>query len=300
VDGTLYCWDSYEMNDVLPRTETLAQMQLFGGSVGYGVALMGGEGGLVGVNPDGSSAIWGSIFDFLPPVPDGTFKAVMGNQKATALCGLRTSGKVVCWGDNANGLANAPMGIFSQISMGAWACGLTTDGAVVCWGGPLATPTETMTKISVGDGFGCGLWLDGSVACWGDSSFATSSFFSYPSGAYTDVVSGSQIAYALGTDGSITQFGASEILAVVGMDFPSPPSGQFKKVAFSTFTDSYYACGIRIDGTVACWGRLAHDIGQLKPPAGEFVDLSIADGFACALDSRGKLWCWGSVAREPI
>src|ERR671919_329040 len=38
-----------------------------------------------------------------------------------------------------------------------------------------------------------------------------------------------------------------------------------------------YRCGVRSDGTVACWG--ANDFGQATPPEGTFTQVSAGGGF---------------------
>jgi alpha-tubulin suppressor-like RCC1 family protein len=52
-------------------------------------------------------------------------------------CGLKTDGRVVCWGRNDLGEATVPAGLASvaQLSTGEdHTCALKTDGTVVCWG----------------------------------------------------------------------------------------------------------------------------------------------------------------------
>lgn len=50
-------------------------------------------------------------------------------------CGLRSSGEVNCWGDNAWGQRAVPDVSFSEIATSIYrTCGLTTGGRAVCWG----------------------------------------------------------------------------------------------------------------------------------------------------------------------
>jgi len=52
-----------------------------------------------------------------------------------------------------------------------------------------------------------------------------------------------------------------------------------------------HVCGIKLDGTVACWG-LNH-IGQSTPPPGQFYDITSGRHFSCATRMNGLVECWG-------
>jgi hypothetical protein len=56
----------------------------------------------------------------------------------------------------------------------------------------------------------------------------------------------------------------------------------------------YHTCGLRTDGTLACWGR--DDDGQSTPPthaAGGFAQVSAGGFHICGLKTDGTLACWG-------
>jgi alpha-tubulin suppressor-like RCC1 family protein len=54
-----------------------------------------------------------------------------------------------------------------------------------------------------------------------------------------------------------------------------------------------HACGIKRDGTVACWGD--YSLGQLSGiPSGTFLQISAGDDNTCGLRSNGAIACWGS------
>jgi hypothetical protein len=53
-----------------------------------------------------------------------------------------------------------------------------------------------------------------------------------------------------------------------------------------------YACALRVDGGLACWGSdLNHD--ATSPPAGRFVHVDAGATCACAVRDNGTLACWG-------
>jgi hypothetical protein len=54
----------------------------------------------------------------------------------------------------------------------------------------------------------------------------------------------------------------------------------------------HHVCGLKSDGTLACWGR--NDYGQATPPAGTFIQVSAGGNHTCGLKSDGTLACWGA------
>jgi hypothetical protein len=73
-----------------------------------------------------------------------------------------------------------------------------------------------------------------------------------------------------------------------------PPPGAFTSVK----TGWDFACGLKIGGTIACWGNGAN--GDTAPPAGTFQAISLAattDGYDCGVRTDGTLACWGNNAQ---
>jgi hypothetical protein len=59
-------------------------------------------------------------------------------------------------------------------------------------------------------------------------------------------------------------------------------------------------CGIRTNGTLACWGSPATSRGLLRPPAGQYAQVSVSctpgGTHACAVaHGDGALACWGGI-----
>ena len=56
-------------------------------------------------------------------------------------------------------------------------------------------------------------------------------------------------------------------------------------------TGEEHNCGIRVEGTVECWG--ANHRGQADAPAGQFAGIAAGTGFSCGLRTGGAVECWG-------
>ena len=64
-------------------------------------------------------------------------------------------------------------------------------------------------------------------------------------------------------------------------------AAQFRQVT----AGQEFACGLRQDGALACWGNSQH--GKTAPPPGQFTEVSAGKHHACALDTAGFAHCWG-------
>ena len=72
-----------------------------------------------------------------------------------------------------------------------------------------------------------------------------------------------------------------------GLYVRTPEAGRFRQVSIG----QEYACGLRLDGTIACWGNSEHS--KTTPPPGRFTAISAGKQHACALDAAGYAQCWG-------
>ena len=52
-----------------------------------------------------------------------------------------------------------------------------------------------------------------------------------------------------------------------------------------------HTCGVRVDGSVACWGD--DQSGQATPPQGRFISLSAGYRHTCGMREDGSVSCWG-------
>ena len=56
-----------------------------------------------------------------------------------------------------------------------------------------------------------------------------------------------------------------------------------------------HTCGVRVDGSVACWGN--DGFGQATPPEGEFASVSAGFRHTCGVRMDGSVAWWGSSGR---
>jgi len=56
-----------------------------------------------------------------------------------------------------------------------------------------------------------------------------------------------------------------------------------------------HTCGLRLNGTVACWG--SNEKGNLDTPPGTFTAVSAGYNHTCALDAAGEVTCWGNPSK---
>ena len=68
---------------------------------------------------------------------------------------------------------------------------------------------------------------------------------------------------------------------------PTTPASSFVSVS----AGGSYTCGVRSNGSVACWGNPAH--GKATPPTGSFVSVSAGGNHTCGVRSNGSAACWG-------
>ena len=222
-------------------------------------------------------------------------------------CGVRSSGKVVCWGSNEDfplgpdyvvdfdngrfvGQSAPPDGIFHQIDAGAaYTCGVKTNGNVECWGsndeGQARPPKGPFLQVSSGGDHTCGLMTNGEIECWGSDEEGQSS---PQPGVYRQVAAGGKHTCGLKADGRVVCWGKNN------RGQADPPSGSFQQIS----ANFEHTCGVKNDGQLSCWGsnRFATGefTGQSMPPSGIFSQVSTGDYHSCAVRSDKRVVCWGT------
>jgi hypothetical protein len=221
-------------------------------------------------------------------------------------CAIRAGGEVVCWGNGYLVTSLPEAGPFVDVAIvnSSDICGLRPDGSLACWSDrvtwdwPWVLPTGPFTDW---DGH-CGLRTDGTVGCIDDFRL---------DGTFTAVASTSchivpyedtncpRYACGVRTDGTVAcaDDGGSPSVALV------PPSGTFTQVSVGIPYETSpsirfgvpFACGVRTDGTLACWGNRTY-LDRMPIPTGTFKSVSAGLFHACGIRTDDTVTCWGAVA----
>lgn len=72
----------------------------------------------------------------------------------------------------------------------------------------------------------------------------------------------------------------------------SPPAAAFNDICGDAFT----MCGVKADGSLACWGSDSYVQLSTKPAGTSWSKVACAFGASCALKNDGTISCWGTYA----
>ena len=229
-----------------------------------------------GLRPGDAAVCWLRNRYGQADAPEGVFGAVSAG--GVHSCGLRPDGTVECWGDGPEVVVQSavadvvhPGGVFTAISAGyAHTCGLRADGNIDCWGknwlGQADAPPGRFVAVDAGASHSCGLRPDGSIDCWGQDSLESADRMSrrYQYGATASEVPA--------TGGELPDLPAREEALrdeVLGKSATwEPPPGPYVAVS----AGYGFTCGLRLDGTAACWGYLDDD-SEPRIPLQVFEDV---------------------------
>ena len=104
---------------------------------------------------------------------------------------------------------------------------------------------------------------------------------------------------------STTAVGAVRVGELLGYGRADPPAGVFVDVSAGRFR----TCGVRGDGSLACWGEAVGEIPEGRFTRVDIVDYGdapyssdapAADGYGCAVRVDGSPACWGDDGVEPL
>jgi len=260
-----------------------------------------------GVTSEGTVRCWGIYgdcrdleeeclagrYNFVPKSPAQTAKQI--SVFASYACAINASDSIDCWGG-----FRFPAhfeGAFSAISI-PYAI-RKDDGSLLGWDFASEPPSGSFVSLG-GYRYYCGLLSDGTLTCWG-LSLPDGSVDQPPGGVFTQLAVTSSFGCALEPDGEVLCWGWGS-KGWNDSPFATPqPEGRFARLTGFLDCDSGgCVCGIRTDGSVACWGGLA----GYPPPPGIYVEVAIGSMdetsrqwhrmFICALRNDGILVCWGT------
>lgn len=248
-----------------------------------------------GLRLNDTVACWGRGDRGETNAPNGAFGMVAAAGRTA--CGIRTDGEVRCWGQNRQGNTNPPAGVFVDVSIGGnQTCGVRDDRQLVCWGNrfEIDLPTGTFDRVAMGAGHGCAVRTDGTVECWGNprSVGGEKSVLDVPAGTFVDVAAGLGASCAIDEAGAVTCWGAENL------GNTDVPPGLYRSISSSTYAS--HTCGVRLDGSVECWGW--NGGSQATPPTDGFVDLVGGGWTICGVTENRTGTCWGDTRTftEPL
>lgn len=248
-------------------------------------------------------------------------------------CGVRTDGRLFCWGDYYGSAGPAtPTAIdaatdWSQVSVSsALVCARKTGGTVHCMGsnvlGAVGDGTRqnraTMTQVGsdtdwaeIGAGMigACARKQNGKVYCWGDNKEGEVGIGPRAHLTPTRIDAPSTWKSIAVTEGRSCGVRSTGKLACWGSPFMSGPI-EASPADVGTDTDwksvslGKHACATKNDDSLYCWGfGNSGDLGlgattQASAPTALGItatDVAVSDGHACAIATDQSLYCWGST-----
>jgi len=200
-------------------------------------------------------------------------------------------------------------------------CALARDGQVLCWSGRLRTSNDRERWDGVpvaGQADGAQLSIGTSQACLRRKSGELSCFQSHnlpPAWSVGDATSASSGTYAtclVRRDRSVWCMGAGTAAGEAASEKPTPPAridGITDAVAVSMGGD--FACALRADGTVACWGdnregqlgdgtTTARSSARIVAGLPTITQVAAGTRFACALAVDRTVHCWGETRAGAV
>jgi len=266
-DGTVTCWGYYDdYGEATPPAGTFARVSA-GADHTCGIRTSGevecwGRGKTIELHqyPGGGVECVECGQSMAPP---GRFLEIAAGDAVT--CGLRPDLTIECWGANMYGETEPPCGQFVQMSAAqSHACAVGVDARISCWPTPLPWRTdatadgnffaprdEPAKQVSLEGGCACILYATGEAEC---SLYHTSI---YP--PFT---------------GWVERWTKQGVRAV--------------------FCGNPHACVILDDGTVDC------NIWTTFTLEGTFDEMSCrGGGYCCGLRPDGTGACWGSLSGQP-
>jgi len=200
----------------------------------------------------------------------------------------RVTSPGLCTGEVSNcvGGGSPPAEKFAQISIyNQTACVVTTTGGLRCWGkddyGRATPPSgDDFASVTLASELACALRRDGSAACWAPSS---SGDVTMVAGQGKQLTISSNAICLLGNDGKVSCSGGYSDLA------KDPQATDLAQIS----GQSHALCGLTKAGAARCWSVVDNTFERVPPPIGPFKSIINTTQYACGLRGDGQLECWG-------
>lgn len=183
-------------------------------------------------------------------------------------------------------------GPFVQLAAGVPVCGLRPDGELVCWGWgtfDAVTPAGPYKRISIEWQIACAQDKNDAIACWYWGDWDGPHPIATPSDPLQFFVAG-------GNPCGLLKSNAFPICWGPGAP-AMPPQEPFRSIA-----GGYgWACGVKADTTLTCWG-MANNGETAFPPGASFTEIKASAVSVCAKRADGTIACWGAfgLKNEPL
>jgi alpha-tubulin suppressor-like RCC1 family protein len=224
------------------------------------------------------------------------------------VCALREDRTLACWGSSEFGAAEAPPGLFLDVSAGRHhTCAIQDSnngndtGLMRCWGldgyGEATTQAGLFRQISAGETHTCALNQNNRARCWGELENPASSHAPAGDAFLVQISAGARHNCALeyGEDGGPIRCWGEDLFGQA-----SAPEG-----AYLWVTSGWrHSCGVQAsDGRVVCWGDDAQGQVSGAPAEGGFTGVEADGDYTCAwaqgAEGRDAV-CWGGHATPAI
>ncbi|QQG35813.1 MAG: DUF1566 domain-containing protein [Micavibrio aeruginosavorus] len=318
-DDTAWCWGSDgtgQLGNGATSTDQATPVAVSGG--GSWLSISAGLLGTCGVKSNGSGYCWGmeitgtlgnggaasETVNAPTALNDGgaTWKFIAApGQNST--CGIKTNDTGWCWGSQADGKLG--------------------DGVV--FGGSIVSPTaviggHTWKAISVAvTGHTCAIKSDDTIRCWGYGSYGqrgdgtTSQAQGTPAplsggGTWKKISAGGASTCAIKNDDTAWCWGNNGYGQVGNNQFSTAETAPVAVAGGGSWSDisiaSNATCGIKIGGTMNCWGDNTEGVLNYNATTSATSPLGVDDmgpwqaisggsKHSCGIKSDGSLWCWG-------
>lgn len=193
-------------------------------------------------------------------------------------CGLDTTSRPICWGDNAANQLEAPREVLLSISAGSThTCALDAAGQPICWGrldvDHQRPPSEPFHHIDAGLNHTCATGPWEPSLCWGTNAWIDKPFRE----AISQLSVSSDTVCALdATNRPICETSGAPL------DPPSP-------LAVDLAVGRSFVCTLDPNGDLQCDGPNAPDLPPSPPIS---IGIEASEEILCAVTAWEGLHCW--------